>query len=85
MKVSNLLIERKESYDQKYPNMLVGLVQVEGEHGKMEVKLSSATVAAIFQLIRADVQSVATYNANQAGPAVDEAAGEVALLELNGE
>lgn len=81
MKIKNLRIERKESYDPDYPNQLVGLVQIAGEHGKMEVKLSSACVADIFALIKSDVVRVSKYNAEQSGQAVDEAEGELKLLE----
>jgi hypothetical protein len=81
MKVSSLVIERKESYDADYPNMLVGLVQIKGEHGKMEVKLSNAVVAKVFAIIKADVQRVADYNSSQAGHAIDEAGSETVLIE----
>ena len=81
MKVENLLIERKQSYDNDYPNQLVGLVQIKGEHGKMEVKLSSNCVSQIFNLIKKDVERVATYNASQAGGAIEEAEGETKLIE----
>jgi hypothetical protein len=76
MKVENLIIERKPNYDTDYPNQLVGLVQIKGEHGKMEVKLSNDVVGKIFALIRDDVQRVANYNSSQSGFAVDEVAAE---------
>lgn len=81
MKVENLLIERKSSYDDNYPNMLVGLVQIQGEHGKMEVKLTNGVVAQIFALVKTDVQKVADYNASQATAAITEAENEMPLLE----
>ncbi len=81
MKVENLVIDRKPSYDNDYPNMLVGIVQIQGLHGKMEVKLSNKTVSQIFSLIKEDVQKTATYNANQVGDAIDEAENETPLLE----
>lgn len=81
MKVVNLVVERKPSYDSDYPNMLVGIVQIQGEHGKMEVKISNKIVSQIFSLVRDDVQRVALYNASQAASAVDEAEGEMPLLE----
>ena len=80
MKVKNVHIERQESYGE-YPNMLVGLVQIQGEHGKMEVKLTNRVVAKIFSLIKADVQKVAEYNASQATDAIEEAENEMPLLE----
>lgn len=81
MKVNNLVIERKASYDEDYPNMLVGLVQISGENGKMEVKLSNKVVGEIFALIKTDVQRVADYNASQATHAIDEAEAEAPLLD----
>jgi len=83
MRVENLVIERKGSYDTDYPNQLVGLVQIKGEHGKMEVKLSSLVVGQIFGLIKKDVQKVADYNSSQASDAVSEAENEMPLLEKN--
>ena len=81
MKVENLNIERKPSYDDNYPNMLIGLVQIQGEHGKMEVKLANKTVSAIFALIKDDVQKTANYNASQVENAVENAENETPLLE----
>lgn len=81
MKVENLMIDRRPSYDDDYPNMLVGVVQIRGEHGKMEVKLSNKTVSQIFALIRSDVQKTADYNASQAGEAIEQAENEMPMLE----
>lgn len=81
MKLENLNIDRREAYDADYPNMLVGVVQLKGEHGKMEVKLSNKTVSEIFALVRGDVQKTADYNASQAGEAVENAENEAPLLE----
>ena len=81
MKVINLHIEKKQSYDDKYPNEIVGLVQIEGEHGKMEVKLSSRVVADIFSLIKTNVQKVADYNASQVSDAVENAQNDMVLLD----
>lgn len=81
MQIKNVLIERKQSYDADYPNQLVGLAQVQGEHGKMEIKLSSKVVANIFEIIKEDAQRVADYNASQVGQAIDDAQGEQLLLK----
>lgn len=81
MKVQNVNIERKAAYDSDYPNMLVGLVQIQGEHGKMEVKLSNSVVSQIFSLIKTDVQRVADYNASQSGQAIEDAASQSVMLE----
>ena len=85
MKVENLIIERKPSYADDYPNMLVGLVQIQGLRGKMEVKLSNKAVSQIFALIKDDVQKTAEYNASQAAEAVSEAENEQLLIEANTE
>jgi len=81
MKVDNLTIRRRESYDSEYPGQLVGIVQIHGEHGKMEVKLSNASVGKIFNLIKEDVKRTAKYNATQAEHALDEARDEQVLIE----
>ena len=88
MKIKNLLIERKEAYDAEYPNMLVGLVQLHGQNGKMEVKLSNSTISEIFSLIKQDVQRVAKSNDSQVTYAIEEAENEGRLehiedLDLN--
>ena len=80
MKVENLTITRAAGYEAN-ANQLVAAVQIIGEHGKMEVSLSNATVAGIFTLIKEDVQRVASYNATQAGHAVEQAANEMPALE----
>lgn len=80
MKIDNVTIRRHESYSE-YPNQMVGTVQLSGEHGKMEVKMSPAVIANIFSIIRADVQRVANYNASQAAQAVDDAGAEQLLIE----
>lgn len=85
MQVKNLVIERKESYDPDYPNQLVGLVQIKGDNGKMEVKLSNAVVAQIFGLIKTDCQRVANANASQTSFAIEQAENEGALIECSEE
>ena len=81
MKVESLNIERRQSYDTDYPNMLIGMVCIKGEHGKMDVKLTNRCVSKIFKVIRDDVQRVADYNASQASEAVTEAEHEPELTE----
>ena len=81
MKIENLHIERRPSYDDDYPNMLAGVVQIQGEQGKMEVKLSNKVVSQIFGLIKDDVQRTADYNASQVSTAVENAENEAPLLE----
>lgn len=81
MKVENLRIERMPSYDDDYPNMLVGLVQMKGEDGKMEVKLSNSVASEIFRLIKEDCQRVANNNAAQTNHAIEQAEHEMPLLE----
>lgn len=83
MKVENLIIERKPSYADEYAGLLVGLVQIQGEHGKMEVKLSNLAVSEIFNLIKDDVQRTANYNASQAELAVTDASAEMKLIQAD--
>lgn len=83
MQVINLNIERRPSYDHDWPNQLVGIAQLQGPHGKLEVKLSPSTVANIFELIKKDAQRVADYNASQVGQAIEDAQGEQKLLTQN--
>lgn len=84
MKVENVSIARRESYDADYPNMLVGTVQFKGPDGKMEVKLSNAVVAQVFSLIKSDCQRVANLSAQLTEHAIEEAENETPLLEAAG-
>jgi hypothetical protein len=81
MKIENLHIERRPSYDDDYPNMLAGIVQIAGEQGKMEVRLSNKVVSQIFTLIKEDVQRTADYNSSQVGQAIEQAENEAPLIE----
>lgn len=81
MKLVNLHIERAPSYDEVAPNLLVGKVQLEGENGKMEVRLSNATVSEIFTMIKSDVARVAKQNAGEADHAIEQAESEMHLIE----
>lgn len=85
MKLENLNIERKPSFDNDYPNQLVGIVQLQGAHGKVEAKLSTSVVAEIFGIIKKDVQTVVDYNASQVGLAIENAEGEQKLIECEGD
>lgn len=79
MKILSLEIKKRESYDTEYPNEIVGVVQIIGETGKMEVRLFPKTVAAIFRMCKGDVQNVADFNASQASKACDNAADTMEL------
>lgn len=85
MKVVALEIKKRESYDSEYPNEIVGVVQIIGETGKMEVRLRPKTVAEIFRMCKADVQTVADYNASQASIACENAAGTIEMQIEGGE
>lgn len=85
MKILSLEIKKRESYDSEYPNEIVGVVQITGETGKMEVRLFPKTVAAIFRLCKEDVQKVANYNASQASVACENAADTMELQLENNE
>lgn len=79
MKILSLEIKKRESYDNEYPNEIVGIVQIIGEIGKMEVRISPKTIAAIFRLCKIDVQMVANYNASQAAIACENAAETIEM------
>ena len=79
MRVISLKISKRESYDNEYPNEIVGIVQIGGDTGKMEVRLQPKTVSEIFRLCRNDVQKTAERNAAQAGLACDNAADNIEL------
>jgi len=85
MKILSLEIKKRENYDSEYPNEIVGVVQLVGATGKMEVRLFPKTIATIFRLCKADVQKVADYNAMQASDACDEAADMLDLQIENSE
>jgi len=78
MKVEVLHIERRASYED-YPNQLAGTVQLKGDNGKMEVKLSMGTVARIFEVIKEDAAFLAKDNAGKTEAAIDNAKHEVLL------
>ena len=84
MKVVSLEIKKRENYDPEYPNEVVGVVQIIGDTGKMEVRLFPQTVAAIFRLCKEDVQRVADFNAAQASDAIDYIANDISMkIEMN--
>lgn len=85
MRVLALEIKKRESYDSEYPNEMVGVVQIIGNTGKMEVRLSPKTISEIFKLCRSDVQRVAEYNASQATLACDTVADNILLQVENGD
>jgi hypothetical protein len=85
MKVLKLAISKHEQYASEYPNEIVGVIQISGETGKMEVRLSPSTVSKIFRLCKEDVQKVANYNASQAANACVTAADTVDLQIENKE
>ena len=84
MKVVKLEIRKHDQYNDDYRDEIVGMVQIMGETGKMEVRLHPSTVAQIFRLCKGDVQRVADYNASQASAACDSISGSIELqLENN--
>lgn len=85
MKILSLEIAKRGSYDSEYPNEIVGVVQIVGDTGKMEVKISPKTIAKIFRMCKDDVQKVADYNASQASAACDNAADTMDLQIENSE
>jgi hypothetical protein len=85
MKIIALEIKKRQPYDSEYPSEMVGVVQIAGSTGKMEVRLSPKTVAEIFRMCRSDVQKIADYNATQASAACDTAADNMMLQIENGD
>lgn len=81
MEVKSLKVERRPSYDDNYPNMLVGTVEMVGPGGKVEVVLSNQSLSAIFQVIHGDVTSRAKQNAKATDHAMNQAENEQVLLE----
>ena len=81
MKIIALEIKKRQPYDSEYPSEMVGVVQIAGSTGKMEVRLSPKTVAEIFRMCRSDIQKIADYNATQASAACDTAA-DTMMLQL---
>lgn len=84
MKVIALEIKKRANYEE-YANEIVGVVQIVGDTGKMEVKLSPKTVIEIFRLCKNDVQRVAAYNASQASSACENVADQIQLQVENKE
>jgi hypothetical protein len=84
MKVVALEIKKRESYEE-YANEFVGVVQIVGGTGKMEVRLSPRTVLEIFKMCVSDVQRVADYNASQATIAVKDISDSILLSIENKE
>ena len=80
MKFINLIIERKPSYDAYFPNELVGLVQLAGDRGKQEIRLSNDTIAKILEIARPDSAYQAEQNALNVSQALSTACNENPLL-----
>lgn len=80
MRVISLHIERRPNYDADYPDQLVGMVQLQGETGKIEVKLSNSSLVQIFSTITQDVERGARSTAAQVGHAISEIQHEIPLL-----
>lgn len=81
MKFTNLIIERKPSYDAHFPNELVGLVQLAGDRGKQEIRLSNETIAKILEIARPDASLQAQQNALAVSIALSNACNENPLLD----
>lgn len=81
MQVKSLTVERRPSYDDDFPNMLVGLVKLTGSTGTQELRLSNAALSRVFKVISDEVQSTANANAAQVTAAMGNAVAEYALME----
>ncbi len=78
--VTELHIQRSDRWAAT-PGVMSGKVIIENENGRQEVRLSAATIAAIFEIIRTQVSTTARDNANQVANAISEASSEAGLLE----
>lgn len=81
MKFVNLVIERKPSYDPDYPHELVGLVQLSGNRGKMEIRLSNDTISKILAIARPDAAMQAENNAQTVTTVLLNACNEKPLID----
>ena len=83
MRVKSLEIRKRESYDSEYPNEVVGIVDIVGETGRMEVRLFPSTISKIFRLCKDDVRKVAGFNAEQAPTACENIASTIDMQVEN--
>lgn len=81
MKVQSLTVEKRPSYDDQYPNQLVGTVTLQGDLGQQVVKLSNGALSRIFAVITAEVQETARRNAEAVTRGMQDAVDEPLLLE----
>lgn len=80
MKVESLKVEQRPSYDDHYPNQLVGTVTLKGDLGQQVVKLSNSALSKIFGVIAAEVQDTARRNAEAVVRGMQDAVDEPLLI-----
>ncbi len=80
MKVQSLSVEKRPSYDDLYPNQLVGTVTLQGDLGQQVVKLSNGALSRIFAVISAEVQETARRNAEAVTRGMQDAVDEPLMI-----
>ena len=82
MQVKSLEIRQANKWNDEEKNkVFVGLVTLVGETGKQEIALSSAVIAKVFALIRADAVATAKANAAMLSNSIEEAETAPLLIE----
>lgn len=81
MQVEALNIERRPSYDNEYPNQLVGLVKLKGVAGTQEIVLSPGALSRVFGVVASEVQDTARRNAEQVKRGMQDAVDMPLLAE----
>jgi len=81
MQVESLSISRRPSYDDNFPNQLVGTVKLKGTNGAQEILLTNAGLSKIFQVISEEVQETARANASAVGTGMSNAMHEPLMMK----
>lgn len=80
MEVKALRIEARSQYAE-FSQPFKGVVELEGTNGKQEVRLSDASISAIFSIIKEQVSATAKNNAKSTRDAVQSASDAPLLIE----
>lgn len=83
MKVEPLDVFRRPSYDNDYPNQLVGTVKLRGPTGEVSIVLSNMALSKIFGVISAEVSKTAQQNASQVASGMENATHEALVVEAS--
>jgi hypothetical protein len=72
MQIVKVEIRKHGSYED-YPNQIAGIVQLQSDQGKQEVKLSASVVSAIFAVLKNDLIANSKALADQVESAANHA------------